>query len=96
MNRFSRVMRRAVFATTLGLVLVGSLLPLGRGGYTTVAVTRAGYGYEEEITYYSDASLTTEVGWGHIYCNGHGTLTGTSTPYHTEDIVNVCCGSVPC
>jgi hypothetical protein len=56
--------------------------------------------YEKEITYYNDAAHSQVVGTGHIYCNGRGTLDGTSSPYHTEEILNVCCpthnGCVPC
>jgi hypothetical protein len=91
MNAFSRVTRRFVFAATLALLLSGAFLPpnkvSSRPAYTM---------YEKEITYYSDPGHTQYVGTGHIYCNGRGTLTGTSSPYYTEDILNVCCGSVPC
>jgi len=99
MNLLSRRPRRFVFAATLSLLLLGALLPLKGGGYTRAAsatVAYSGYGYEEEITYYSDPGLTNYVGTGHIYCNGRGTLDGTSSPYHTEEVLNTCCGSVPC
>ena len=94
MNPFARIMRRFVFAATLALLLLGAFLPLSGGGYTRAV--SAAYGYEEEITYYSDPELTNYVGTRHIYCNGRGTLTGTTSPYYTEDILNICCGSVPC
>ena len=99
MNLLSRRPRRFVFAATLSLLLLGALLPLKGGGYTRAAsatVAYSGYGYEEEITYYSDPGLTNYVGTGHIYCNGRGTLEGTSSPYHTEEVLNTCCGSLPC
>ena len=96
MNLLSRIPRRFVFAATLSLLLLGALLPLNGGGYTRGVSATVGYGYEEEITYYSDPGLTNYVGTGHIYCNGRGTLTGTSSPYHTEEVLNTCCGSVPC
>ena len=96
MNRFSRMMRRFVFAATLSLLLLGALLPLNGGVYTRGVSAAVGYGYEEEITYYSDPELTNYVGTCHIYCNGRGTLTGTTSPYYTEDILNICCGTVPC
>ena len=97
MNLFSRITRRFVFAATLALLLLGTLLPLSGGGYTrAVRATSAYPMYEKEITYYSDPGLTNYVGTGHIYCNGRGTLTGTSSPYHTDDILNVCCYDVPC
>jgi hypothetical protein len=91
----SRVTRRFVFAATLALLLLGAFLPSSR------VSSKAAYPrYSEEITYYSDASHTQQVGTGMIYCNGRGTLTGTSTPYHTEEIIDVCCpdpnGGVPC
>ena len=73
MNLLSRRPRRFVFAATLSLLLLGALLPLKGGGYTRAAsatVAYSGYGYEEEITYYSDPGLTNYVGTGHIYCNG--------------------------
>ena len=99
MNLRSRISRRFVFAVTLSLLLLGGLVPLNGGGYTrkvSATVAYPGYGYEEEITYYSDPGLTNYVGTGHIYCNGRGTLEGTSSPYHTEEVLNTCCGSVPC
>lgn len=97
MNLLARIPRRFVFAATLSLLLLGALLPLGGGGYTReVSATVAYPMYELEITYYSDPQLTNYVGTGHIYCNGRGTLSGTSSPYYTEDILNVCCGSLPC
>jgi hypothetical protein len=96
MNVLSRITRRFVFAATLSLLLLGTLLPLNGGVYTRGVSAAVGYGYEEEITYYSDPGLTNYVGTGHIYCNGRGTLTGTSSPYHTEEILNTCCGSLPC
>lgn len=92
----SKVTRRFLLAAVLGLMTLGILLPSGTGDYTSKVSAAPVYGYEKEITYYSDASMTTIVGYGHIYCNGRGTLTGTSSPYHTEEILNVCCGSVPC
>jgi hypothetical protein len=98
MNLLSGATRRVVFAATLVLVLLGALLSSGRTGYTSVVSATPMYRvyYEKEITYYSDPGLTNYVGTGHIYCNGRGTLEGTSSPYHTEEILNVCCGSVPC
>lgn len=90
------VVRRIVFVITLALMIGGAVLPSRR-----VSSSRASCaGYEKEITYYNDAAHSTVVGTGHIYCNGRGTLDGTSSPYHTEEILNVCCpdqfGCVPC
>ncbi|MDX6693071.1 MAG: hypothetical protein QOF02_674 [Blastocatellia bacterium] len=97
MKLFSRLTRRFVFAATLTLMLLGAFLPSSSSGHNrVVSVTTTSIGYEKEITYYSDPGLTNYVGTGHIYCNGRGTLTGTSSPYHTEEILNTCCGSVPC
>jgi hypothetical protein len=97
MKLFSRVTRRFVFAASLALMLTGALLPSSSSGHNRGVSAPATYvRYEKEITYYSDPGLTNYVGTGHIYCNGRGTLTGTSSPYYTEDILNVCCGSVPC
>jgi len=97
MNLLSRIPRRFVFAATLSLLMLGALLPLNGGGYTPKANATVAYPmYEEEITYYSDPGLTNYCGTGHIYCNGRGTLTGTSSPYHTEEVLNVCCYGVPC
>lgn len=97
MNLLSRITRRFVFAATLSLLLLGALLPLSGGGYTGGVSAAVAYPmYEIEITYYSDPGLTNYVGTGHIYCNGWGSLAGTSSPYHTEEVLNVCCGSVPC
>ena len=97
MNRLSRIPRRFVFAAILSLLLLGALLPLNGGGYTRrVSATAAYPMYEEEITYYSDPGLTNYVGTCHTYCNGRQTLTGTISPYSTEEVLNTCCGSLPC
>lgn len=92
MNRFSRVRRALVFAAVLSApVLSGVFL-------TPSSVSSKAYPrYAKEITYYSDASRTQEVGFGWIYCDGSSGLDGTSSPYRTEVIVDVCCpGGVPC
>jgi hypothetical protein len=96
MNLFARIMRRFVFAATLALLLLGAFLPLSGDGYTRGVSATVVYGYEKLIKYYSDPGLTHQVGTRHIYCNGRGTLTGTTSPYYTEVILNVCCGDVPC
>jgi hypothetical protein len=88
----TKAKRRFVLAAVLALMALGVFLP--SGGTGTVGA-RPVY-YEKEITYYSDPGMTNIVGYGHIFCNGRGTLEGTSSPYHTEEIVNVCCGNVPC
>jgi len=98
MNRFSRVRRALVFASVISaLLLSGAFAPSGKVN------SRAAYPrYSKEIVYYSDASYTTEVGVGYIYCNGRSTLEGTSTQYRIEQILDVCCadpggnGGVPC
>jgi len=92
MKQFSRVIKPLIFATVpLTLVLSSAFLPS-----RAVSATASYPTYSKEITYYSDAGHTNYVGTGMIYCNGRGTLTGTSSPYHTEEIIDVCCGSVPC
>ncbi len=87
--------RRFVLGAALALMLVGVLVP-SRGVNSTASCVM----YEKEITYYNDAAHSQVVGTGHIYCNGRGTLEGTSSPYYTEEILNVCCydphGCVPC
>ena len=79
------VLRRFVL---VALVIGGAVLPLKS--------VRAWVLYEEEITYYNDAAYSQVVGTGHIYCTGRGTLEGTSSPFHTEEVINTCCGSLPC
>ena len=88
----TKAKRRVVLAAILALLALGSFIPSGNRGTASAVIIR----YEKEITYYSDPGMTNIVGYGHIYCNGRGTLDGTSSPYHTEEILNVCCGSVPC
>lgn len=98
MRLFSRVKKQFVFAAlVLTLLLSGAFLPSSTGGWASVvsASVRA-VRYSKEITYYNNAAHTTVVGTGMIYCNGSSTLDGTSTPYRTEEILDVCCGSVPC
>jgi hypothetical protein len=70
------VARRLVFVTTLTLMIGGALLPSSRVGSSKPACVL----YEKEITYYNDAAHSQVVGTGHIYCNGRGTLDGTSSP----------------
>lgn len=90
------IVRRLVFVIALVLMIGGAVLPSRRVSSTRASCVL----YEKEITYYSDAGQTQVVGTGHIYCNGQGTLSGTSSPYHTEEILNTCCrwvnGCVPC
>lgn len=93
MNKFSTGRRRLVFAAVLSTLLLSATLVTpsrvdSRPAYRVY--------YAKEIIYYSDASHSQEVGVGYIYCNGTSTLDGTSTPYRTEQIIDVCCGSVPC
>lgn len=96
MRLSASVARRLVFATTLTLIIGGAVLPSRRVSSSRASCVL----YEKEITYYNDAAHSQVVGTGHIYCNGRGTLDGTSSPYHTEEILNVCCadpnGCVPC
>jgi hypothetical protein len=93
--QLSTRMRRFVFGAALALMLGLAIVP-SRGVSSPVSCVL----YEKEITYYNDAAHSYVVGTGHIYCNGRGTLDGTSSPYHTEEILNVCCadpyGCVPC
>lgn len=56
---------------------------------TSAAIAAGGY-YYQEITYYSDATLSYNVGERTILCNGHKYTTGQVTPYYTIDI------SIPC
>jgi hypothetical protein len=98
MNLFSRLGKPFVFASlTLTLVLSSAFLPLTVGVASSTSCPTM---YSKEIRYYSDATYTNQVGTGMIYCNGRGTLSGTSTPYRQEDILDVCCsdpyGCVPC
>jgi hypothetical protein len=96
MNRFRGALRRTVFAVSMALLLTVALMPSGR-----VSSSTAYYSYQ--ITYYSDATYTVEVGSRFVDCNGHGgTLEGQSSPYQQSEIVDVCCrdpghnGWVPC
>jgi hypothetical protein len=96
MNRFRRAMRRAVFAASMALILTVALMPSGR---VSSSATR----YSYQITYYSDATYTQEVGSRYVDCNGRSRyFTGSSTPYQQSEIVDICCpdpgnnGWVPC
>jgi uncharacterized protein CbrC (UPF0167 family) len=78
----------------MALILTVALMPSGR-----VSSSSARYSYH--ITYYSDATYTTEVGSREVDCNGHSTyFTGTATAYQQSEIEDVCCpwagGWVPC
>lgn len=84
--------RRFILVALLALMTFGVFLPNDNRTTANAAIIM----YEKEITYYSDPGMTNVVGYGHIFCNGRGTLEGTSSPYHTEEIVNVCCWGVPC
>jgi len=87
MNRFSRVRRALVMAAVL-------LTPVLSGAVGSKPAYRVYY--SKEITYYNNAAHSQVVGVGYIYCNGTSTLDGTSSPYRTEEILDVCCGGVPC
>jgi hypothetical protein len=94
MRLFSRPKKLFVFAAfVLTLMLSGFLHPSSSSAKTA---TRTYVYYSEEIDYYSDASYTTQVGTGIIYCNGHSTLTGHSTQYRIETELDTCCYGVPC
>lgn len=98
MKLFSRAGKPLVYAAlVLTLLLSGAFLPSSSGGWASVvSASVKAVRYSKEITYYNNAAHSTVVGTGMIYCNGSSTLDGTSTPYHTEEILDVCCGSVPC
>jgi hypothetical protein len=96
MNRFRMAMRRTVFAASLALILTFALMPSGR-----VSSSTARYSYQ--ITYYSDATYTQEVGSRFVDCNGRSHyFTGSSSPYQQSEIIDICCpdtggnGWVPC
>jgi hypothetical protein len=79
----------------LSLMLSSAFLPSKSGGSTSEACA-VGYYYSRIYTYYSDASYTTEIGWRYIRCNGTATTSGSTSPYYTSEIVDVCCGSYEC
>ena len=96
MNLISRLRKPFVLAAlVLSLMLSSSFLPSNSDGSTTEACA-VGYSYSRIITYYSDATYTTEVGWRYIGCNGRATTTGITSPYFTTENINVCCGSYEC
>jgi hypothetical protein len=99
MNLLSKIRKPFVFAAlTLALVLSSAFIPLSAGSVGPAGCVM----YSKEIRYYSDATYTDQVGTGMIYCNGTGTLTGTSSAYRQEEILDVCCrqpgtnSCVPC
>lgn len=98
MRLFSRVRKSFVFAAlVLTLLLSSAFLPSsGGGGSREVCAASAQYGHSTFITFYNDAAHTTEIGTRYIRCNGKATTTGSTSPYYTSEIVDVCCGSVPC
>lgn len=99
MKLFSRARKPSVFAAlVLTLLLSSAFVPSSsvRGALEGSTTTERAYGYSTWITYYNDAAHTTEVGSRYIRCNGHATTTGTVTQYYTSEIIDVCCGSVPC
>jgi hypothetical protein len=99
MNLLSRSRKLFVFAAlVLTLMLSGAFLSSSRGGsaHAVSATSATPPRYSTEYTYYSDASHTTEVGSRYINCAGRATTSGTVTPYYTSEIIDVCCGTVPC
>lgn len=97
MRLFSRVGKSFVFAAlVLTLLLSIAFLPSSSGGGVPEVCAASTYGYSTFITYYNDAAHTTEIGTRYIRCNGRATTTGSTSPYYTSEIVDVCCGSVPC
>lgn len=97
MNLFSRVGKPFVFAAlVLTLLLSSAFLPSSSGGGSPKVCAASAYGHSTFITYYNNAAHTTEIGTRYIRCNGTATTTGSTSPYYTSEIVDVCCGSVPC
>jgi hypothetical protein len=89
LKRLTRARRALVFAAVL-------LAPVLSGVFLTPRSVSSKLYYAKEYTYYSDASKSQVVGFGWEYCNGSSGLDGTSTPYRTVTVVDVCCGDVPC
>jgi hypothetical protein len=97
MNLFRRVRKPFVLAAlVLTLMLSGAFPSSSRGGGAHEVSAASAFRFSVEYTYYSDASHTVEVGWRYINCAGHATTSGTVTQYYTSEIIDVCCGSVPC
>ena len=97
MNIFLRVRKSFVLGVlVLALIFSGAFLSLSRGGSAREVSAASAYRFSIDYTYYSDASHTVEVGWRYINCAGHATTSGTVTQYYTSEIVDVCCGNVPC
>jgi hypothetical protein len=97
MKLFSRFRKSFVFAALVCTMLLSSaFLPSGSGGGSREVCAASQYGHSTFITYYNDAAHTTEIGTRYIRCNGKATTTGSTSPYYTSEIVDVCCGSVPC
>jgi uncharacterized protein (UPF0333 family) len=97
MKLLSRVRKSFIFAAlALTLLFAGAFLPSSSSGGAREVSAASAYGNSTLITYYNDAAHTTEVGSRYIRCNGKATTTGTVTPYYTTEIIDVCCGSVPC
>jgi hypothetical protein len=73
----------AAAVATLGAASIAAALALGPSTYY-------------EFTYYSDASLTEEVGYASEYCNGSqilmGQAVGTVTPHYTQFPIGNCPG----
>jgi hypothetical protein len=97
MNLFSTLRKPfALTALVLALMLSSTFLPSNSGGSTSEACAVSGNYYSRIYTFYSDASHTTEIGWRYIRCNGTATTSGSTSPYYTSEIVDVCCGSYEC
>jgi hypothetical protein len=89
LKRLTRARRALVFAAVLSA-------PVLSGVFLTPRSVSSKLYYAKEYTYYSDASKSQVVGFGWEYCNGSSGLDGTSSPYRTVTVVDVCCGDVPC
>lgn len=89
-GRFIRP-RVLVFVFTLAVVLISLLAaPPSR-------VKVRANGDETHITYYTDASLTTQCGYTIILCQGWRAHNGCTTPYYTVTYIECECDEIdPC
>lgn len=99
MNLNSRVKRLFAFAAlVLTLMLSGAFLPSSRVSSSSSITAHSARFFPTavQVTYYSNASYTTEVGIREISCNGTSRLTGTTSQYYQTEVINTCCGSETC
>ncbi|HXD32226.1 MAG TPA: hypothetical protein VN643_13975 [Pyrinomonadaceae bacterium] len=91
-NRVKKFVRTRVLIVILALVVIVFSLMAAPSSRVRVRAN----GDETHITYYTDATLTTQCGYTIILCQGWQAHNGCTTPYYTVSYTPCLCEMDPC